>query len=104
MDFTRRVIKVERKLRCPGIGKWRRPPQPDELIDERCWECPALMREVNERGLVSLYCLVFRNRLRAAKRGVYATAGTHTVTAWRWQKHEEHATKEDDRESTLGRG
>jgi hypothetical protein len=97
MDFTNhaqeQVSLVETKLRCPRIGKRKRPPQPDELIDERCWECPALMREVNERGLVSIYCLVYRNRLRAAQPGVYVTAGTHTVTAWRWEKHEKHQGK-----------
>jgi hypothetical protein len=84
------MSKVDEKLRCPRIDKGTRAPRPHQLLDKRCSECPALLKEVNERGVVSLYCLVFRNRLRPGKPGIYITAGTHTVTAWRWQKREVH--------------
>jgi hypothetical protein len=76
---------MAQKLRCPRMDK-RRPTSEPEHTDDRCLLCPALMREVNERGAVSLYCLVYGKRLQPAKPGIYVTAGAHTVTAWRWEK------------------
>ena len=51
-----------REPTCPRASERKTPPENDELIDPKCWECPLLMREVDERGVMSLYCLVYRNR------------------------------------------
>jgi hypothetical protein len=74
---------MEEKLRCPRASERKTPPQNDELIDPECGECPLLMREVDERGVISLYCLVYRNRFRSSNPSVSVTARPPSAATWR---------------------
>ena len=52
---------MDEKLKCP----LKRAPQSDSLMDEACRDCPALLRQVDERGLITFFCRVYRRRLRS---------------------------------------
>jgi hypothetical protein len=73
---------MDEKLTCPRSER-KTPPENDELIDPECWECPLLMREVDERGVISLYCLVYRNRFRSADPGGRISTRPPTAATWR---------------------
>ncbi len=56
---------MDEKLTCPSASKLP-IPRNDDLVRDACWQCPALMRQVDERGRVGLYCLLYANRFRFA--------------------------------------
>jgi hypothetical protein len=74
---------MEEKLRCPRASERKTPPQNDELIDPECGECPLLMREVDERGVISLYCLVYRNRFRSSGPAISVAGRAPSAATWR---------------------
>jgi hypothetical protein len=57
---------MDEKLICPKVPGRDTPPRDDDLMDEACRECPGRMRQVDERGVVTFYCLVYHNRFRSA--------------------------------------
>jgi len=65
---------MEEKLRCPRAADRRNPPRNDDLIGPECGECPLLRRKLDERGIISLYSLVYRNRFRSSSPAVSVTA------------------------------
>ena len=48
---------------CPRAKEQKAAPRDDEA----CKECSCLMKQVNEQGIVSFYCLVYRNRSGTAE-------------------------------------
>ena len=55
---------MDEKLRCPVAAERKRPARDDDVMVEACRECPALLRQVDERGTISFYCMVYHNRFR----------------------------------------
>lgn len=81
---------MDLKLKCPReSGEVENAPKDDDLVREECWECPALIREVDERGRVALYCLVFRNRFRFPGPAEHL-AVPHREGDWTWEKLQQH--------------
>ena len=74
---------MDGKWTCPRQGERLTPPRNDELTDAVCWTCPYLMREVDERGQIALYCLVYRNRFRSSNPTRSALAGEPVATVRR---------------------
>jgi hypothetical protein len=56
---------MDEKLTCPRTETSEKAPRDESPMAEACDECPALLREVSERGEVSYYCRVFKNRFRS---------------------------------------
>jgi hypothetical protein len=76
---------MDEKLTCPReSGKPGSAPKDDDLVRDECWQCPALVRQVDERGVVSLYCLVFKNRFRFP--GPAPVTAKHSEADWRWER------------------
>jgi hypothetical protein len=57
---------MNEKLVCPNASKRQVPPKDGATMDEACEGCPALLRQVDERGSLAFYCLVYHNRFRSA--------------------------------------
>jgi hypothetical protein len=76
---------MNQKLTCPReSGEPGGAPSDDDLVREECWQCPALLRQVDERGVVSLSCLVYRNRFRFP--GPAPVVVKHSKSDWQWEK------------------
>jgi hypothetical protein len=72
---------MDEKLVCPNAEKL---PEPQEgaPMREACAECPALLKEVNERGIVSFYCQVYHNRFRSPGAAIPVTTMPPTKATW----------------------
>jgi hypothetical protein len=77
---------MENERTCPKASEREHPPRDDDLIDEACWDCPSLLREIDERGNVSFYCLVYRNRFRALAPGFPIVAPPRREASWQREK------------------
>jgi hypothetical protein len=73
---------MDEKWICPRAAERKGPAQDDDLIDEACWECPYLMKQVDERGVVTLSCLVYRNRFRVDRPSIRVVKPEPTQTTW----------------------
>jgi hypothetical protein len=66
---------------CPRANERKEPARDDELPDAACWECPYLMKHMDEQGVVTLQCLVYRNRFGSAQ-PPRVLARQRTKAAW----------------------
>ena len=73
---------MSEKWTCPRASERKNPAQDDELVDEACWKCPYLMKQVDEHGVVTLYCLVYRNRFRSAGPAIRVVAPQRSEATW----------------------
>jgi hypothetical protein len=73
---------MDEKLECPFAESWKNKPRDDDLMREACAECPALLRRVDERGAVSFYCLVYKNRFRSRGAAPPLTTKPRTKASW----------------------
>ena len=77
---------MDEQLTCPRIPERTHPPESEELLDEACLTCPALLKEVNERGEVTYYCLVYRNRF-SSPGGISPISTVESKPKWNWERH-----------------
>jgi hypothetical protein len=75
------------KLTCPWMETRTTPPRDGDLMDEACRECPALLRQVDERGQVSYHCQVFRNTFRSPGAATPITTQPQARASWSPEKH-----------------
>jgi hypothetical protein len=73
---------MDGKLTCPNAAKRDAPPKDDNLMTEACQECPALLRQVEERGTISYYCMVYHNRFRSPGAAIPLTAKPPNKASW----------------------
>ena len=73
---------MDEKLTCPNVSRREAPPRDDDLMDEACRECPALLQQVDEAGRVEFYCRVYRNRFRAPGAAVPLTTKPRNKAGW----------------------
>lgn len=77
---------MNEKLTCPRVPKREHPPHDGELMDEACLTCPALLKEVNERGEVTYFCLVYRNSF-ASPGAVTPITTVQSEAKWKRESH-----------------
>jgi hypothetical protein len=73
---------MDEELTCPRAMQRKPPPRGYGLMDEACDECPALLKQVDERGLITYHCRVYRNRFRSAGAAVPLTVPQPTRASW----------------------
>ena len=83
------VQDVAEKWTCPRADERKNPPQDDELVDPACWECPYLMKQADEQGVVTLYCLVYRNRFRSPGPAIRVVAPPRSEASWSRERLDE---------------
>jgi hypothetical protein len=74
------------KPTCPRVPERKHPLRDGDLMDEACLTCPALLKEVNERGEVTYFCLVYRNRF-ASPGPVTPIATVQSEAKWKRERH-----------------
>jgi hypothetical protein len=75
-------VALDTVLTCPNAATRDAPPKDGDLMSEACQECPALLRQVGERGTVSFYCMVYHNRFRSPGAAVPLTARPPNKASW----------------------
>jgi hypothetical protein len=73
---------MDEKLVCPNADKGLPEPQEDSPMTEACAECPALLKEMDERGIVSYYCRVYKNRFRSPGAAIPIATRPPTRASW----------------------
>jgi hypothetical protein len=76
---------MEEKLTCPRVPERKQPPVEGEAMDEACLTCPALLKQVNERGEISYFCLAYRSRF-ASPGPVTPIATVQSKAKWSWER------------------
>jgi hypothetical protein len=77
---------MNEKLTCPRVPERKHPPHDGDLVNEACLTCPALLKEVNERGEMTYFCLVYRNRF-ASPGPATPIATVQSAAKWNWERH-----------------
>jgi hypothetical protein len=84
------MYQMDVKLKCPTAANWKTKPGDDDPMKEACAECPALLRQVDERGTVSFYCLVYSNKFRSPGAAQTLTTKPPTKASWSRERLGEH--------------